>query len=326
MRKLILAACIVCIAGVSAAADSPAMKTYIHMKQDSDIFLGEGMAEQKDFGGSPAKALEAARSRAKGALAEAIKVRVSSQITENLQSKDGKVSEDIQSQTQSQAEVSIENIKFMEFTDFPEAGQMTVLATVSKEDYRRQLAGKAVRVYHLESGLRICAAMAQSPGLGDLTRSKTDEPGDALAGATVDFLWRDFYAGLQFGTIQGAKSSSGPSTSLVSAVTRYSAHLGYDWAPWSLRLQPFVPFQLAFSYWDMDPQLAQTFDASAGLGLRYWVNDSMAFQILGSYHQALSGGAVADKSGKALALPSGAQATVSGSGGEGSVGITWSGF
>ncbi len=319
---------------LAGAADSPAMRTYIHMKQDSDLFLGEGLAEKKDFDGNAAKALEAAHSRANGALAEAIRVRLSSQITEELQSKDGKTTEAIKSRTQSQAEVSVENVKFMEFADFPEPGQMTVLATVSKEDYRRQLAGKGVRVYHLESGLRASAALAVSPGLGDLTRSSNDEPGDALAGASLDFLWRDLFAGLQFGMIgkgQGGGSTTGstapkPTSVLNAAVNRYSFHLGYDWTPWSRRLQPFLPVQVQYSYWDMDPQVAQTFDAAAGLGLRYWANDTMAFQILGSYHQALSGGAIADKSGKALLMPGGAQATVSASGGEGSVGIIWSGF
>jgi hypothetical protein len=328
MRHWILVAGLVFSAGVSAAADPPAMKTYIYMKQDSDVFLGEGMAEQKDFGGSPAKALEAAHSRAKGALAEAIRVRVSSQTTENLQSKDGKVSEDIKSQTQSLADVSIENIKFMEFTDFPEAGQMTVLATVSKEDYRRQLAGKAVKVYHLESGLRIGGGIRQSVGLDKFSKGSTREAGDALTAFNMDFFWRNFFIGYQLGYLTVAdKSAAGISGSRFSAVSLNSLRLGYDWAPWAGRVQPFVPLQLGYAYWDMDPFFAQTVDAAAGLGLRYWANDSIAFQVQGSYHQNLLGGAVTDRGGKPLRLVAGGDAdSVSATGIDGSLSIIWSGF
>jgi hypothetical protein len=336
MKGLFLA--LFCLAAASnklGAADSPAMKTYIHMKQDADIFLGEGMAEQKDFAGSPAKALEAAHARAKGALAEAIKVRVSSQTTEDLQSKDGKVSEDIKSRTQSQADVSIENIKFMEFTDFPEPGQMTVLATVDKEDYRRQLAGKAVRVYHLESGLRIGGGIRQSAGLGKLTIGY-QEVGDALAAGNLDFLWRNYFAGFQVGYLAADKSSPAGSTSGGVASTRFNSSIsyyglrtGYDWAPWSGRVQPFIPVQLGYGFWDMNPWFAQTVDAAAGLGLRYWANDSIAFQLHASYHQNIWGGAITDSGGKEfprMTADPGAVVSVSGTGIDFGLGIIWSGF
>jgi hypothetical protein len=314
---------------LAQAADSPAMKTYIHMKQDSDLFLGEGLADRKDFDGNAAKALEAARSRAKGALAEAIKVRVSSQTSENIESKDGKISEDLKSQTQSQADVSIENIKYMEFTDFPETGQMTVLATVSKEDYRRQLAGKGVKVYHLESGLRIGGGLRQSLDLGKLTRNGTQEAGDALTAGNLDFFWRNFFAGFQVGYLAMPDSRSVTASTVGKAVSYYGLRLGYDWAPWAWRVQPFVPLQLGYGYWDMDPYFAQTCDVATGLGLRYWANDTIAFQLHGVYHQNLFGGDVATRDGKALrqgSVGAGDPAIVSGSGVDFGVGIIWSGF
>jgi hypothetical protein len=307
------------LAGHARAADSPAMKTYLHMKQDSDIYLGEGLAEAKEFDGDTAKALEASHTRAKGALAEAIHVRVSSQVSESLQSKDGQANEEMKSSTRSQAEVDIDNIKFMEFADFPDKGQMTVLALVGKEDYRRQLAGKGVKVFEPEYGFRI-GGVVSLPDEADLHLDTPHHPGGDPAGLKLDFIWRGFYLGYQIQFDVSGTSDQIPKSFNINAL-----NLGYDWSPWAWRVQPILPVQVRYSYWDMDPSFAQTFSASAGLGVRYWANDTVAFQIQGTWNQGLWGGAIYQSGGNFVAV-NGHDAHVSMTGPELGAGITWSGF
>src|SRR5258708_3633608 len=116
--------------GQAETSSSAAMASYVYIKQNSDLFVGEGTAKTSEFGDDQAKALDAAKERARADLASSVKVRIKSETSEKLESKDSKVSEEIKSQSQSQADVSLENVKYMEFKDFPGKGQVTVLASL----------------------------------------------------------------------------------------------------------------------------------------------------------------------------------------------------
>jgi hypothetical protein len=277
------------------------------------------VAELKDFGGDPPKASAAAKQRALGDLAANVRVQVTSDSAEKTVSKDGKVSEELQSQSQSHADVALENVKTMEFKDFPNAGQVTVLASLNKEDYRRQLAGKAVKVYRPELGFRISGVVAL-PDTADLHEDQQSHPGGDPAGIGLDVVWRSFYFGYQIQFDQ-----YGPADKIPKSYTISALNLGYDWVPWAWRVQPFVPVQLQYAYWDMDPSFAQTVEAGAGLGLRFWANDSIAFQVQGLWNQGLWGGAVYQSGGNALTV-NGHDAHVAMTGPQLGAGITWSGF
>jgi hypothetical protein len=295
------------------------MGAYVYIRQDSDLYVGEGIAKLSDFDNDPAKASAAAKERAMADLASSVQVRVHSETTENLESKNGKMDEDIKSRSQSQADIVLDNVKTMEFKGMPDQGSVTVLASLSKEDYRRQLAGKGVKVYLPELGLRI-GGILSFPSTDDLHGDQPHHPGGDPAGPELDFIWRSFYLGYQIQFDQYGAPGQMPKSYTISAI-----NLGYDWTPWAWRVQPFVPLQIQYAYWDMDPSFAQTFEASAGLGLRLWANDSVAFQIQGTWNQGLWGGGIYQSGGNLLAV-NGHDAQVAMTGPEWAAGITWSGF
>jgi hypothetical protein len=301
------------------AAQSPAEHTYIAMKQDSDIFLGEGVAELKDFDGDKLKTRAAAKERALGDLAANVSVEVKSQSSEKLESKDGKVSEELKSQSSSQADLKLDYVKYVELDEFPGSGQVTVLASLDKEDYRRQLAGKAVKVYRPEFGFRISGVLGL-PDTADLHLDQDHHPGGDPAGVGLDIVLQSFYFGYQIQFDQTGGTDQNPKSYTINAL-----HLGYDWVPWAWRVQPFVPIQVQYSYWDMDPSFAQTIEASAGLGLRFWANDTVAFQVQAAWDQGLWGGAIYQSGGNSLTV-NGHDAHVAMTGPQFGAGITWSGF
>jgi hypothetical protein len=311
-------------AGLAAGEASPsakaAMRSYMYIKEDTDRYVGEGVAALADFGGDQAKALAAAKERARGDLASNVRVQISSDTTEKLGSSGGQASEDIHSETRSHADLALENVRTMDFKDFPEAGQVTVLASLDKEDYRRQLSGKAVKVYRPEAGFRLGGGLAL-PSTDDLHGDQDQHPGGDPAGAELDVLWRSFYFGFQIAfDVTGTSDKGEPKPYSISAI-----NLGYDWAPWAWRVQPFVPLQLQYAYWDMDPSFAQTFSASAGLGVRFWANDTVALQLQGAWNQGLAGGDIYQSGGNLLTV-NGHQAHVAMTGPSFGAGITWSGF
>jgi hypothetical protein len=306
-----------------------AMKTYVYMKQDSSIYLGEGVVQLEEFSGDMAQAIPAAKERARADLASGIRVQVKCEVSETVQSKSGKTSEDLSSRSKSEADLSLENIKYVEFRGLPEEGQVTVLASISKEDYRRQLAGKGTKVYLPENGLQFnfgflawrslhSSSLANGNGAVDQSSPSSSprnayiasHPGiynQALGGdgdsysLGMAFLWRSWSIGVNatpvglvnFPTYQGDGSTPAAPLDIQWAsldILRVSA--GYDWTPLAWKLQPFVPLRVDYDIWNMNPYFAQTLGVSVGAGLRYWVNDIAALQVLATWHQGLRDGTV----------------------------------
>jgi hypothetical protein len=277
VRPILLSLLLLCVRP-AFAGESMAMKTYLHLKEDDSIYMGEGVADAKDFP-SVAKALEAARQSAKGSLAEAIHVRVNSATTEKLSSEDGKDHASIQSSTQSQSDVAIENIKYIEFTDFPDKGQETVVARVSKEDYRRQLAGKKVSVYLPEHAMKI-RTMLDGPDwlVGHY------QPGLNLG---MELLWGPWMIGGDWenDTVQSTNNHSfmQPTGYSDPNISRFGLSAGYNWTPWAVRFQPYFPLRLHYQWANTGQLTANLAGASAGLGFRWWPADSFAVDLCGRY-------------------------------------------
>jgi hypothetical protein len=322
----LVSACV--LASAAPGSDAMAMKTYVYLKQDSSLYVGEGEADLKDFDSSYAKAIVAAKERARLDLASTIKVQITGQTTEKLEFQSGKVAEQVHSQSESKADLVLENLKYMDFKDLPEAGQVTVLASISKEDYRRQRAGKGARVYLPEFGLSIGGGVSIT-NHNDMMQQYNAYTTPALDDYELDFIWEGFYGGFQGGyceeNLNPSPTNSGGPSKYTATQNAYTLKLGYDWTPWPWRVQPFVPLQGEYTYWDMDPSFAQTFDVSTGLGVRFWPNDSVAFQIQGQWHQSLWGGGVYQSGGNLYTI-NGKDAVVTMTGPELSAAIVWSGF
>jgi hypothetical protein len=288
------------------------MKLYMAMKQDGGIYLGEGVAELKDFEGSQAKALDAARQRAKGSLAESIQVHISSQTQEHLGLDKGQASESISSTTQSQASLDIADIKYVELKDFPETGQTTVLASVSKEDYQRQLAGKKKPLYQPQWSLSLGVVESRWGSFHDFTQASRDQrkiylqsaPAstldesspdlfEGLMGYSLELGWRGwvlafnyFQADMKLWKVHlGSNPATGASFTSNYALTRMDGEFGYDWAPFSWRLQPFLPLRLMVSQTQLQSLQTQghhqatLYSGNAGLGLRFWVTGELALEL-----------------------------------------------
>jgi hypothetical protein len=271
------------------------MGAYVYLKQNTDLYLGEGVAKLAEFDGDSGKALAAAKERARADLAATIRVRVRSETSESTRSKDGKVDEELSSRSDSQADVVLENVKYLDFRAMPDQEHVTVLASLSKEDYRKQLAGKKVSVYLPERGLRIGTgytlndtdvalkhdqdALVQS---GQLLGSNASNHGlvsldDSTVSLNLDYTWNSFVAQL---------SLPNPFFNLG---TLASLNFGYDWTPYATRFQPFVPLRLEDGIWFFGGG-GNTYDVvglGAGLGLRFWVNDFLALQVIGMRHQGI---------------------------------------
>jgi hypothetical protein len=301
------------------ASTSVAMKAYLALKQDPELYVGEGTVDLKDFDGSP-KALDAARSRAQASLAEAVHVRITSETRESLKSEDGKVSEKIESQAKSKADLELENVKLMELLNFPEDGQATVVASLSKEDYRRQLAGKAVLLYSPENGLRLSMGFLGGDGW-------TGGNNDPILG--LDIYWHSLIAGVSLYN-QRITYQLSPTPGVLEEAKLYrlwDLSLGYDWVPRHWKLQPYVPLRLNYQLVNATPYIAHLFGASAGLGLRYWATDSFAFDLGWRYTLGFNQSPLTNDAGAQYydyKAGAGKNATLTGQGI--SLGLLWSGF
>jgi hypothetical protein len=345
----------------AARADSKSAMTqsYIYLKQDADLYVGEGSAATKDFAGDMANTLGAAKERALADLASNVRVQVRSDTAEKLESKDGKVSEELKTQSSSHADVALENVQYLELKDFPDPGQATVLASLSKEDYRRQLAGKGAKVYIPQYGLRIGGGTFRSgmapmfdnsiPAseqkfLNTLSNSSFDSSG---AGSTfgLEVLWHGWVAGLDETTYRqsywkyDAKPGlfGGPYDQDSADIYITVFKVGYDWTPLPWRFQPFVPLRLEYGSWKVDNSDGHTFQTtsgqysadalglSAGLGCRYWPSDSIALEFNIAWHQGLPA-SLTDSSGNAFKTYDGSNPTTSLTGPTAELSILWSSF
>jgi hypothetical protein len=334
------------------AAQSPAERTYIAMKQDSDIYLGEGVAELKDFDGDKLKARSAAKERARGDLAANVSVEVKSLSSEKLESKDGKVSEELKSQSSSQADLKLDNVKYVELDEYPEPGQVTVLASLNKEDYRRQLAGKTTPVYRPEYGIKLDAWGLSLPSFNTIEDSGTNAANLPLAGGNgsssnsnsngattgstgdtpgigMEFVWKDFSLGLDYYSkdmqVYLYHPSAGNYDRITDGLSLAMVSLGWQWIPWDWRVQPFFPVGLDGAFSDFNYFQAYGAGAFAGAGLRYWPSDSFSIELSWRYLQGFND-ADYEKAGQPMLLRPGQQADFSLTGQQTRAAIQWSGF
>lgn len=328
MAFIVLVLCASCL---YAEADKDTWKKYNALKDDSDYFVGEGVAKVAEFNGDEDKAVEAAKERAREDLGRAVAVEVKSMTSEKIESGPTGISEELKTEGHSASQVKLENVKTREFKGFPSDGKITVLAYLSKEDYRRQLAGKSVQLYRPERGLRIIFGQISPRWLEDFAnwsqlqiQSTLNNP--QLMNATrpswtgvssynlgVEAFWRDFVLGLsysQWSMNTYAYGGSNPQLGGQFSVTALSLQAGYDWTPWAWRLQPYLPLRLEATNLSSNflmgvngPIGAQSggytanednmlFGALIGLGLRYWPFDSLAFDVCYRQHEGFGGSSV----------------------------------
>jgi hypothetical protein len=347
MRRILLLA----LLGLSlplTAADNGA-KRFLRTKDDGDLYVGEGVAASKDFGGDGLKALSAARERARASLAAAIRVRIVSETTSSEKSGPDGATETVEAKSASLADVVLENVRYEDYPDLPAAGQVSSLAIVSKEDYRRQLAGKAVRVYHSESGIRLGAFGLFTDSLDHIKNASVSPPPPSLVGNgsggsgssssqnvpgyALDFIWHSWVLGLQYYSVDCPlyvwDPAQGKFSGRSAQLGYQGLHLGYDWEPWATKLQLFVPLRLVLGHADWEQYSAIAYGAQAGLGLRWWPTDAFAFELSGRWQQGFNS-APFDQGGKALVYGDSAGDQVSAdfnlTGAQILGALTWNGF
>jgi hypothetical protein len=290
----------------AAETKKAAMKSYMYIKEDSDRYVGEGIAALKDFNGDTIKTLSAAKERALGDLASNVRVEVSSNTDEKLESKGGKITEDISSESTSHEDVALENVKYMVFKEFPESGQIAVLASLSKEDYRRQLAGKGVKIYLPEWGIKVA--------VGTFYLLQNADNRDIPQCLIGDLVWGSWTFGFDMVPPNGPGAAYG------------FLHLGYDWTPWKTRFQPFVPIRLMGGelYYNGSGETRNEGSGpilgyGAGLGVRFWPTDSFSIILQNTWDGAVNGGNWTNFNGQPIT-------NTKLYGGEASLGVMWSGF
>lgn len=322
-------------------------KRYLSVKDDSDLYVGEGSAALKDFGGDGFKALAAARERARAGLAAAVRVRIVSETREESKSGPNGSTETVESKSASLADVVLENVRYEDFPGLPAEGQVSSLAIVSKADYRRQLAGKAVAIYRPQWGLKLAVWGWSLPGIeaiensGTVNGAPTDAPfngytnsGGAANGSStnpgfgLEFVWRDFSLGVDYYRkelgLYVYDDIMGKYGVRTDGITVAMASVGWQYIPWNWRVQPFVPVGVHLAHTSLFQGQAIVGAASAGLGLRYWPSDAFSFEIGARYFQGFN--TERFQGNGPIYLRKGQEATFNLSGPQMRAAIQWSGF
>jgi hypothetical protein len=332
---------ILMLAAALQAAPDPA-KRYLSLKEDSGLYVGEGVVELKEFPASELKALEAARERARAALGNAIQVRIRSEISESSSNGKAGSSEELSAKSSSIADLILENVHDEDFLSFPKEDRVTVLAWISKEDYRRQLAGHQVPVYRHQNGFALGLGMRVPTCLTPLRDSTKNAPlagltfspqmGDLVA-YSLELGWRGWtlvaqsatrhldYVAYHDGTHGEAVGYEG----LTNNFDLLAFELGYDVTPWAWRLQPYLPLRAEAAQIGVGNRGSWVSGAAAGLGLRWWFTDALALEARGLYHQGLSQAVLSDGTANLRVTP-GQDVTVDLNGTEYGLAVRWSGF
>jgi hypothetical protein len=307
--------------GALRSADSGTWDKYNNLKDNGDLYVGEGVAKTSEFGGDMGKANQAARERAREDLASSVRVEVRSSVREEASQKDGQSSESLKSSGQSESAVVLENVKFRDFRDFPHDGDDTVLAYLSKEDYRRQLAGKAVNVYRPQFGVGITGSIVNLSSLASLQNLDIAQDAHSVNGGVgasmsmhapqlsalgVELSWPFLVAEVSYATggtnlyaDNGDSTSGNPENFQTQAYTYslWEAKVGYDITPWAWRYQPYVPLRLVAGSMVMGDgnggrdTSTLLLGASAGLGFRYWFTDALALELSANWQQGFDSAA-----------------------------------
>ncbi len=319
MKKTLLVLALLCLdmpAFAASASEKQALKSrldYLDIKDDNDLYVGQGAATLKDKGDWD-KAELAATAAARASLAEAIEVRIQSQVTDKLEGNSESVTASTTAITKTESDLKLANVQLKALRDFPSEGTLTVLAYLSKADYRRQLAGKSVAIYRPQYGLKLAVWGWSLPSIekiedsGTVNGPPTDAPlnggnnnsgggggggGSSTApGLGLEFVWQSFSLGLDFYRKELSLyryddilnqyniKTDGISVAMVS--------LGWQYIPWNWRFQPFVPLAVHVAHVNLFQGEVLATAASAGLGLRYWPSDAFSFELCGRYLQGFN--------------------------------------
>jgi hypothetical protein len=271
------------LAAPLAAGESASLQAYMAIKQDPGLYVGEGTATDKEFNGDHEKALAAARERARGSLADAISVHVHSESGEQISSEGSSVHESLQSQTLSRADLDLDNVKLMELESIPDPGEVTVMASLGKEDYRRQLAGKKVSVFLPERGLRVKTTLDNPDWLSGRFNPGLNLGMELFFGQVmVGGEWEQDQLpapNVNYQNTNSPQPTGGYNGMGGVNLTRFGMETGYNWTPWAQRWQPFFPLRLHYEWDSAGGHDADLFGVGGGLGLRYWPADSFALEI-----------------------------------------------
>jgi hypothetical protein len=279
----------------SAAAGIDA--DYTSLKQDPSLYCGEGVARLREHGGDPLEAERAALAAARGDLAESIETRISVLTTDVLIGGSKKAEERISSQSRSVSVVQLANVRTRTFTDRPHAGELTVLAYITRADYRRLLGGRlddsphgALTVMLGGQSYVNAVDLGQALGIGETA------PNFLLPGFEVAFgPWSAGFSAFSYRLSGGAWDpkelvySPGPSV-WHGNLQFMRASAGYDWRLGKARLQPYVPLRLECQWLNISEYVSKTLPGgSAGVGMRYWLNNHAALDLRGIWHQGFQG-------------------------------------
>lgn len=328
--------------GASAAKKSQ-QRVYDGIMSDGDLYAGEGVVSLSSFGGDAAKAKASARERARANLVEGIRVRIVSKTTDTQSHGAAGDKEEIKAESSSSADLELEGIQYKTLEGFPEEGKLTVLASLSKEDYQRQ-ADQRVLAYRPLHALRLWGGVIDNARMNQLEESNTGNPKDApvLSGPSNngnnqsimsfggDFYWKSFFVGFGASFARSGlylyRPDLGGYQLNTSAWSNLMVKLGYEWTPWATRLQPVIPVQVEYDFMNWDPNFAQSLAVAGGLRLRYWTSDRVAFDVGGLWHQGLTSSTVSGRGGEAIYYKPGSTLEWNGTGIEATVGVLWNGF
>jgi len=331
------------------AADDGVEKSrniYKGLMSDSDLYVGEGQVTLDDYAGDLMKAQSAGRERARGNLAEGIRVKIRSVVTDT-QVSDGKTStQKIEAQSQSVAELELENIQYKYLINFPENGKLTTLASLTKEEYQRQmdrrvLAYRPHRALRLHAGSIILQSMEKMNAYDNFPSGLSPQPmvsgapSQSFVSYGADFYWDAWFVGASISS--GSKhpvlydptdpyNQSGyrESTELFNI---YHFRAGWEYTPWATRLQLVVPLQVEYALLDWYAYGAQGFGVAGGAVARFWASDRTAFDFGVKWHQGLGSVPIKrNNNGYELQFKPGVPALFALDGPEVVVGAIWNGF
>lgn len=290
-------------APVAAGVREDAAEDLARLRGDRDLYVGEAVAESAD-----AKALAQARADARAALALSVQSVIRAKVTEKTVLVDGVAKEELRSESSAEATVQLRNLAYREYADLPKPGQVTVVASITREDYRRMLAGLQLKAFHPENGVMaglryksfagfkalLDASQAAQAAAPDLPQF--NDKGKATVGPAGPFLLpmvelhhHDLYAGFGWlhqnvGIYAYDEAQSKLFRNSNYTLNGFLYEAGWDWTFWDRRLQCYLPLRLQAAYLELRSESATQgvlypawcYAATAGLGARFWANEKLA--------------------------------------------------
>lgn len=344
MRKIFLFATLALASALCARESLD--KVYEGLMNDPDLFAGEGLVSRSSYGGDAEKAKASARERARASLVESIRVHVVSQVKDTQKSGRQGDLQEVEAKSVSSSDLELENIQYRALDDFPKDGQLTVVATLSKLDYDRQMAGLRKNRFRPYWGLMVYyilyekyvnldkllddesrkgrSGLAFSSTMGSVSGS-IDPP----QGFGLQFRYKEWSLGIEKSSGRALIYPYDPATALYrwdyTSFDIFGAEAGWDFAPLASRFQPYIPLRLRYFGVSIGEFSGSAPQLSAGLGMRYWASESFFFNLAGQWNQGLGEVELTD-SGKPFWRSPGRKAMVDFSGVQCDIGLTWTGF